>query len=444
MTPPGLEHPGILRHGRLGAHDPDELAERFGTPLFAYDLGVVTRQLDALRATMPPAFDIAYATKANPNLSILHHLAGLGVGADVASGGELRHALRAGFPADRIVITGPGKRDEELAAAVDAGVRAVTVESTEELGRLAAIAEARGRRQPVLLRAAVADVASRDRGRFLGDSGSGKFGMDAGDLRSAAGAAVASPWLEPLGLHAFGASNVLDAMAIADHVDATVDAARALASSAGFPLRLVDVGGGLGIPYGPGEAALDLTALGRRLASTAARLGSDATTTDTRVLLEPGRFLVASCGAYLTRVVDRKRLGGRTVVILDGGIHHVLRSVLVGQENQVRLLGRAPRATAEGAGRSAASPGPVMVAGPLCTGLDVFAKAADMPEPEPGDLVAVLDVGAYGATESMPFFLSHPLPPEIALHDGAAWVARPRIEPETWLDWQDAEPRDPT
>jgi diaminopimelate decarboxylase len=178
--------------------------------------------------------------------------------------------------------------------------------------------------------------------------------------------------------------------------------------------------------------------LGARLASVADRLASASASVarDARILLEPGRFLVGASGAYVARVVDRKSVGGHHVVILDGGIHHVLRPVLVGQEHRVRALtGPAATAAAGNAQRF-----PVTVAGPLCSGLDVFAAAAVMPLPEPGDLVGVLDVGAYGATESMPFFLSHPLPPEVALRGGEAWLARPRIDPDTWLGWQAGEP----
>ena len=235
----------ILRGGRLGGLAPAELAARFGTPFFAYDLDVVGRQAAALRAALPERFDLAYAVKANPNLAVLRHLAGLGLGADVASGGELRHVLRAGFAPDRVVFTGPGKRDEELAAAVEAGVRVLTVESVGEIRRLARIAGGLGRRQPVLLRAAVSEAARLERVRLVGDDGAGKFGMDGADLRVAAAEAVASPWLEPLGLHAFGASNILDSGALAAHVEATIETARALAAEAGFPLRLVDAGGGV-------------------------------------------------------------------------------------------------------------------------------------------------------------------------------------------------------
>jgi membrane-associated phospholipid phosphatase len=217
-------------------------------------------------------------------------------------------------------------------------------------------------------------------------------------------------------------------------VETTVDAARDLATAAGFELRLVDAGGGLGIPYESHEDGLDLRSLGTRLSALAARLAADPVTAGTRLLLEPGRFLVGAAGAYVARVVDRKGVGGHHVVILDGGIHHVLRPALVGQEHRVRVL----TGIAASPGAANAQRFPVTVAGPLCSGLDVFAQAAVMTLPEPGDLVAVLDVGAYGATESMPFFLSHPLPPEIALSGGEAWVARPRIEPETWLGWRAA------
>jgi diaminopimelate decarboxylase len=427
----------ILRNGKLGGLDPARLAERFGTPFYAYDLEVVSRQVAALRAALPGAFDLAYAVKANPNLAVLRHLAGLGLGADVASGGELRHVLRAGFDAGQVVFTGPGKRDEELAAAVEAGVRVVTVESPGELRRLARIAEGLGRRQPILLRAAVSEAARLERVRLVGDDGAGKFGMDAADLRMTAAEAVASPWLEPMGLHAFGASNVLDAGSLAVHVEATVDTALELAAGAGFPLRLVDAGGGLGIPYETHEDGLDVRGLGARLKALAGRMADDPATRQTRVLLEPGRFLVGASGAYVARVTDRKSVGGHHVVILDGGIHHVLRPALVGQEHRVRALtGIAAASTAA----ANAQRFPVTIAGPLCSGLDVFAQSAVMALPEPGDLVAVLDVGAYGATESMPFFLSHPLPPEIALRGGEAWVARPRMDPETWLEWQVGEP----
>jgi diaminopimelate decarboxylase len=414
---------------RLGQVDPETLAGDFGTPFYVYDLDAVQRQVDALRAILPPSFDLAYAIKANPALAVVAYLGSLGLGADVASGGELELTERARIDPRHVVFTGPGKRDEELAAVVRAGIRAVTVESPGELERLEAISADLGRRTPILLRAAVGPTTRLERVRLVGDDGAGKFGMDGKSLVESAVRASRSPHLELLGLHAFGASNVLDADALAEHVEQTLAAATSLAGRVGFPLRLVDVGGGLGIPYQPHEEPLDLTRLGARLRTLHNALAADPLTRATRVLLEPGRFLVGAAGAYVARVVDRKSVGTSTMVILDGGIHNVLRPALVGQEHRLEVL-------APSTGRQEEQARAVTIAGPLCSGLDVFIRDSLMVPPAVGDLVAVLDVGAYGFTEAMPLFLSHPIPAEVAVKGGRAELIRPRVEPRSWLDAQ--------
>ena len=193
-------------------------------------------------------------------------------------------------------------------------------------------------------------------------------------------------------------------------------------------MRLVDAGGGLGIPYEPHEESLDLARFGRGLAEIVATWPDDPLLADARLLLEPGRFLVGPAGAYLARVVDRKTVDGSTVVVLDGGVHHLLRPALVGQEHRIRALTGRPASN----GRL----GPVTVAGPLCSGLDVFSQHAVIAAPDVGDLMAVLDVGAYGFTESMPLFLSHPIPAEVVVRGGQAALIRPRQEPGEWLDRQ--------
>jgi len=305
--PPGRNE--ILRGDRLGGFDPADLAARFGTPFYVYDLDVIERQVGVLRAALPTIVDIAYAVKANPALAIVAHLGQLGLGADVASGGELATATRAGIRADRVVVTGPGKRDAELRDAVAAGVRAITVESPGELDRLERVAAEASRRVPILLRASVSAADDRERVRLVGDDGAGKFGMGEPDLRAAARSAARSRHLELLGIHRFGASNVLDAGRLAAHVAETVELARAVAAHGAVPLRVVDAGGGLGIPYEPGEAPLDVTDLGRRLGALAATWGATPGIRDLRLLLEPGRYLVGAAGAYVARVVDRKRAG---------------------------------------------------------------------------------------------------------------------------------------
>lgn len=412
---------------RIAGLDTTDLADRFGTPCYVYDLDVIDRQVGALRTVLPGRADIAFALKANPALAVVTYLGAQGLGADVASGGELATALRAGIAPRSIVMTGPGKRDDEIAAAIGAGIRAVTVESPGELARLERIATSLGRPQPVMLRAAIADVSDLERVRLVGDAGAGKFGMDADDLLLAARTAAASPHLELIGLHAFGASNVLDAEALVDHVAATGRTAAALARAVDTPLAVVDAGGGLGIPYADGETPLDLEALGAGLAEVLAEWAGDPFLPDARLLLEPGRFLVGPAGTYVARVVDAKTVDGAAVAILDGGVHHVLRPALVGQEHRLRVV-------SDSSGRGPLRP--VTVAGPLCSGLDVLARDALLPPLEVGDLVGVSDVGAYGFTESMPYFLSHPMPAEVLARGGQAAVIRPRREPVTWLDDQ--------
>jgi len=425
---------------------PDEvlrqLAERFDTPVFVYDLDELERRATSLRSALPPTVDIAYAVKANPALAVLATLAGLGLGADVASRGELAAALRAGIDPGRIVVTGPGKRDDELRRAVTAGVRAITVESPGELERLERIAGevAPDRPVPVLLRASAAalgaerppvdgvdSIAGADAVVSI-DDGAGKFGMDGGDLLACGRLALASDRLELLGLHAFVHSNVLDADALADHAEATTRLAVGLARRLGTSLRLIDVGGGLGIPYAYGDPTLDLERLGRRLARLVATWSGDAILREARLLLEPGRHLVGPVGVYLARAVDVKAVDGRHTIVLDGGIHHLLRPALVGREHRIRLIPRQPR-----------PPGPARpttVAGPLCTGLDILGRDVALASAEPGDLVEVRDAGAYGFTESMPLFLSHPMPAEVAVRGGRATEVRGRVEPEAWLDGQ--------
>lgn len=438
--------PAIEAGELLGGVDPERLAEAFGTPLYVYDLDAVERRAVAVRGSLPSRFDLAYAVKANPSLAVVATLARAGLGADVASAGELETALRAGVrPAD-IVMTGPGKRDDELAAAIAAGVRAVTVESIGELERLADRAAAAGRSVPVLLRLAAGEPPRAAGGQgepprsgpgavlHLDDGVTGKFGMDEDEIADAARLALGRRSVELLGIHAFGVSNVTDAAAFAASVAATVEAGRRLAADVGFELRVVDAGGGLGIPYAAGDPSLDLDELARLLAGLDLAWASDPRTAGTHVVLEPGRYLVGPAGAYLVRVVATKTLRGRRVAIVDGGIHHALRPALVRSAHRVVAIGRPSQDRDRPS--EPAEHGAVTVGGPLCTGIDLFASDARLGACQVGDLLAVLDLGAYGFTESMPLFLSHPTPAEVGIRAGEPRLLRPRQEPASWLAGQ--------
>ncbi len=417
---------GMLGDGLLAGLSGEELAREFGTPLYVYDLDLVGRRVAALRSALPEGFRLAYAVKANPSLAVLAAIRATGIGADIASLGEFEAVTRAGFEPGQVTWTGPGKTDLELETAVRAGLGAVTVESPGELARLDRIAAAAGRRQAIMLRLAVSEDARFERVRLIGGA-EGKFGMPLPVLREAACQAAASPNLELLGLHAFGASNLADADRIVRHVAELVDVAGEVAGEAGTPLRLVDAGGGLGIPYAESDPRLDLYRLGAGLSKLRTLWSASSNLARAEILFEPGRWIVGPAGALLLRVVDVKGTAEAPVAIVDGGINHAVRPALVRQQQRLVSL------AADAGSRDRV---PVMVAGPLCTGIDVLGRDAPMARPRPGDVLAMLDAGAYGFTESMPLFLSHPWAAEVAIRDGQARLVRPRLMPSEMLDRQ--------
>lgn len=421
-------HPRIETGLRVAGMDPADLIRAHGSPLFVYDLDVVSARVAALRAALPEGAEVAFAVKANPNPAVLAHLASLGVGADVASGGELDAVTRAGFDLRRVVFTGPGKTDAEIARAVRTGLRAITIESLEELDVVLQLAPVAAPHQGILLRLAIeGSSASAEATPIISGPGAGKFGLtpeevdEAVDRMVLAGAIGSSgaPF-DLLGLHAFGASNVRDADRLVDGVRAIATRAEALATRHGIRVRWLDAGGGLGIPYADDEAPLDLARLREGLVAETATWARRTGLAEARLLFEPGRFIVGPAGAYLMRVVRTKPRSGHTIAVTDGGIHHLVRPALIGEAQRTVPVG-------EAAARPLA--GVADVVGPLCTGLDVLAGAVPMPEVRTGDLIAVEDTGAYGFTESMPFFLSHPIPAEVAIREGRVVATRPRVAP---------------
>ncbi|MFV2062536.1 MAG: alanine racemase [Chloroflexota bacterium] len=410
---------------RVAGLDPEEMAAAFGSPLYVYDGDVIRRRVEQLRAALPEAVDLAFATKANPSPAVLGLLAAAGLGADVASGGELAAVRRAGFVPGRIVFTGPGKTDAELAAALQVGVGALTVESLDELESLVAMAPRATPGQGLMLRLASGGEAEAT--PIIAATAGDKFGLTDDEAGEAVAMLHAAGVLAPMGpfvlrgFHAFGASNVLDASALVHGVVALALRAERIAARHGLEVELLDAGGGLGIPYVDQDAPLDLSKLGEGIRSELAGWAGRAPLRGARLLLEPGRWLTGPAGAYLCRVIRTKERGGRSIAITDGGIHHLLRPRLVSQDHRIVAVGAASSRTADAS---------VDVVGPLCTGIDILASAVAAPAPRPGDLYAVLDAGAYGYSESMPFFLSHPIPAEILVQGGAITVSRERIEPD--------------
>jgi diaminopimelate decarboxylase len=432
LAVPATRHPRIEAGARVAGLDPERLLARFGSPLFVYDLDILTARVGEVRAALPSAVDLAFAVKANPSLAVLAHVARLGLGADVASGGELEAVVRAGMPVGRIVFTGPGKTDAELAMALRLGIRALTIESLDELDVVVDLAGMARPDQGLLLRLAI-DGAEEER-PIISGSGASKFGLAADEVdeaidrlhRAGAIGGRSAPF-RLLGLHAFGASNVLDAAVITAAVQRLAARAEEVGRRHGLPIALLDGGGGLGIAYGEAQPELDLARLGRDLRTELATWQARGPLAGATLLLEPGRFLTGPTGACLVRVTRTKSRGGRTIAIVDGGIHHLLRPTLMGEAQQVVAVGT----SAGGPSR-----GLVDVMGPLCTGLDVLGAALPLPDLRRGDILAILDAGAYGFTESMPLFLSHPQPAEVVIERGAPHLARPRLDPVESLDRQ--------
>ncbi|GLX92990.1 pyridoxal-dependent decarboxylase, exosortase A system-associated [Herbidospora sp. NBRC 101105] len=378
------------------------LAARAGsTPFFAYDRALVTRRVASVRAALPAGVELSYAVKANPMPALLQHLSGLVDGFDVASAGELRHALDTPVPAGRIGFAGPGKTVEELTQAVAAGVT-VELESETELARVRAIGAALGVPARIAIRVNP-DFTVRGSGMRLG-GGPQQFGIDAERVPEVL--ARLGDDVDFQGFHVFAGSQNLRADHICEAQRRTVDLVLGLADVSP-PIRYLNLGGGFGIPYSHRDRPLDLAPIGENLA----RLMDERVTPllpDARVVIELGRYLVGEAGVYVTRVVDRKESRGTTFVVVDGGMHHQLAAS--GNLGQV-IRRNYPMAVATRMGQPADVP--VTVVGRLCTPLDLLGDRVELPKAEIGDLVVVFQAGAYGLTASPTAFLSHPTPVEI-------------------------------
>lgn len=379
------------------------LAARVGqTPFFAYDRAKLTQRVALLRRVLPETVKLHYAIKANPMPAVVQHLAGLVDGFDIASGDELHVAMDTGFDPLTIGFAGPGKTDAELAQAAAAGI-ITEVESGLEMQRLARAAAAQGRRAPFAVRVNP-DFKMKGSGMHMG-GGPSAFGVDAEQVPDLLAASKDLP-LEFHGFHIFGGSQNLDAAALAQAERGIADLALRLADAAPAPVRHLNIGGGFGIPYFPKDKPLDLdqmkTALREIVNDLNTRLPSAS------VIIELGRFLVGEAGVYICRVIDKKVSRGTTYLVTDGGLHHQLAAT--GNFGQ-GIRRNYPLALATRFGSETA--GPVQVVGCLCTPIDLLGDKAALPEAEVGDLVAIFQSGAYGASASPKDFLSHPHPKEI-------------------------------
>ena len=392
---------GMLLIGGCGAGS--LVGEAGDTPLFVYDMGIMEGQVRAFRDAMPGTLSLHYAVKANPYLPLLERMAKLVDGFDVASGGELARALEAGMAAAHMSFAGPGKRDDELIAAIDSGAT-INLESEGEARRAIALAGQRGR-MPKLAVRVNPDFDLKGSGMRMG-GGAKPFGVDA-ERAAALARWVIDAGGEWRGWHIFTGSQALGAQALIETQAATIDLATRLSDSVGVAPPLVNLGGGFGIPYFPGDERLDIRPIGDALA----RLldGRADILKDSAFAMELGRWLVGEAGVYLTRIVDVKKSQGETFVVVDGGLHHQLAAsgnfgTVVRRNYPIAVANRFGEAPAEEA---------VTVVGCLCTPIDRLGDKVALPPVEEGDLIAIFLAGAYGASASPAAFLGHPAPLEL-------------------------------
>lgn len=378
--------------GRKVADIADEVGK---TPFYAYDRERMRQRVTELRAAMPDKLSIHYAMKANPMPEVVAYMAGLVDGLDVASEGELGVALETGTHARDISFAGPGKRDEELVAAINAGIT-INMESEGEMRRIASIGDTAGKRPDVAIRVNPA-FELKTAGMKMGGRPS-QFGIDAERIPDVL-AELGSLDLNFRGFHVFSGSQNLRAEAIVESLQSTTDLVIELADSGKVPLSFVNLGGGLGIPYFPKERPIDLAAVAPAVDSAIDKL--TAALGDVEPIMELGRFLVGEAGIYVVRVLDIKESRGAMFAICDGGLHHHLAAS--GNFGQVIRKNYPVAAVTETSRKELVS-----VVGPLCTPLDLLGDRMELSKVEIGSLIAVLQSGAYGASASPAAFLSHP------------------------------------
>ena len=406
-------------HGTLliGGIDVRTLADEYGTPLYIYDAGLMRRRFAALQAAVDGFAEVYFSIKANPNPAVARIFVEMGAGLEIASGSEFLRARQAGCDPARILFAGPGKSADELDLAISGGIGEIHLESFEEIETVADIAARLGRSVPVAIRVNPGAAAQGGAMRMGGKPAA--FGFDEEIMDAVIVAIGRHPRLDLSGIHLFAGTQILDAEVLLNQWAYGLGLAATLAAKLGRPLHRIDLGGGLGIPYHASDAALDLDAVAGGTAALAARLAADPLLAAAKVLIEPGRYLAGPAGIYLMGIRSVKMSRGQRFIVADGGMHqHLAASGNLGQV--IKRDHPIVAATRIGA----ATRGDTSLVGPLCTPLDTLGRQTALPELAPGDLVAVLQSGAYGLSSSPVGFLGHPMPAEVIVEDGAHSLIR--------------------
>jgi diaminopimelate decarboxylase len=405
---------GVLTVGGITVTD---LTAAYGSPLYVYDGDVIARRYQALAAALAGFADVYYSIKANPHPAVARLLVEQGAGLEIASGAELLLAEAAGARPSDILFAGPGKGERELDLAIAHGIGEIHLECFEEIEMVAALAAAQGKIANIAIRINPSSAAQGGAMRMGGKPAA--FGFDEEIIGDVLAAIAARPSLHLSGVHLFAGTQILDADVLLHQWSYGLRLAADVGRLTGKPVARIDLGGGLGIPYHDGDKTLDLGAVaaGARRLDEARR--ADPWLAGAQILIEPGRYLTGPAGVYLSRVRAVKTSRGQRFVIGDGGMHHHLAAS--GNLGQV-IKRDYPIVAATRLSDPLRTPATVV--GPLCTPLDTLSRQTVLPEMATGDLVAILQSGAYGLSASPVGFLSHPMPAEVLVRGGQASLIR--------------------
>jgi diaminopimelate decarboxylase len=388
-----------------------DLAERFGTPFYAFDAGRLRSQADSVRSALGSRVRLLYALKANPNAAVASVLRRTGCGGEVASAGEIYIALKAGFDGSELQFAGPGKSDDDLRLAIDHGV-CLNVESETEMARILRLATPD---KPARAQLRVNPPKGVGGARMRMGGGSQKFGLESEELPALVNQARAGGDAVRLtGLHVYAGTQCFDADAWAANARFLLERANQLEEETGHSITTLNFGGGFGVPLFESDPEFDL---GRAGELVQALIETDQRS-DRQYVVELGRYLTAPSGIYVARVETRKENKGVEHAVLDGGLHHHAAAAGFGSVIRRTFPVVRVRAPAEEAS------GIFCLGGPLCTPADELGSKARLPAIEEGDLVAFMMSGAYGLTFSNVMFLSHPTPAELLVDGGKAMVVR--------------------
>lgn len=413
---------------KLDHFDFGALADRYGTPFYLYDMDQALAHAARIQAGLPPMVDLFYCVKANANRRVLEAYKGKVAGLDLSSAGEAALAAAAGYDLTKASFAGPGKDEHELGKALTHKVGIISIESPLELERTAKLAAAAGKRQGVTLRVNPM-VAPKEFPMKMGGLPS-QFGIPEEQVDDVVVRAKALPSIDLLGFHVFAGTNVLEAQAVVENARGTLAIAKRLAHKHDVAPKIVNLGGGLGIPYFAGQPELDVDAVIKGLGQVVAEFhAAERRFEAARYILELGRFMMGEFGVYVTRVIDVKEARGKRFAIMDGGMHHCFPAT--GNFGQVIKknypITNLSRVSADPAAPHAGGPlTPHELVGPLCTPIDSMARDIKLPRTEVGDLVGFLKTGAYSFAASPLLFLSHDTPPELVHAGGTTTLTRER------------------